>query len=95
VEPTPTQSDDSHANGPDVHPPKDRGPQTRRQVLERHPDDRLCRRCGGPVRGRRRNGYCSDKCRLAHRREGQRRKQLELLNAIDATVQQLRNELQS
>ena len=28
-----------------------------------------CRRCGRPVEGRRRNGFCSDRCRMADRRE--------------------------
>lgn len=28
-----------------------------------------CRRCGEEIRGRRRNGYCSDKCRMAANRE--------------------------
>ena len=29
---------------------------------------RICRTCGGPVAGRRRNGFCSDRCRLQQRR---------------------------
>lgn len=53
-----------------------------------------CRRCGEQIRGRRRNGYCSDRCRLADNRDAQRRKQLELLAVIDAVVQQLRAAIQ-
>ena len=29
----------------------------------------ICGRCGGEMRGRRRNGFCSDRCRMAARRE--------------------------
>lgn len=42
--------------------------------------ERHCRGCSGPVRGRRRNGYCSDRCRMRAFR-AQRRGQLEQLVA--------------
>jgi len=88
------QRDDSTPDGPDLQPPEGRGPESRRRVLIGHPDDGRCRRCDQPIRGRRRNGYCSDRCRLADTRERQRREQLELLNAIEAAVQQLRESIQ-
>jgi predicted nucleic acid-binding Zn ribbon protein len=70
----------------DVHPVEERGSESRRPTFNGHPDDRHCRRCRQPIRGRRRNGYCSNRCRLADRREARRRKQLELLATINTAV---------
>lgn len=39
----------------------DPAPETRTTGSE----DRSCRRCGTPIRGRRRDGFCSDRCRMA------------------------------
>jgi hypothetical protein len=32
-------------------------------------DGRSCQRCGAEIRGRRWNGFCSDRCRMATKRE--------------------------
>lgn len=87
------QNDDFNQDGPDLPRIGDRGPQTRRQLVEGHPGDRPCRHCGQPVQGRRRNGYCSDACRLRDRRDQERRRRLELLDTISAAVEELRSEL--
>jgi hypothetical protein len=68
------------------------GPQTRATDLEGHSGDRVCRCCGHRIGGRRRNGYCSDRCRMQERRDEARRRRLELLDAIEAAVQELRQE---
>lgn len=86
------QNDDFNQNGPDLHRSEELCPQSRRQVINGNPET-ICRRCGGPVKGRRRNGYCSDKCRLRNRRQDDRRKRLDLLNTINAAVEGLRVEL--
>jgi hypothetical protein len=74
----------------DVHPAEERALRSRRPASNGHADHPRCRRCGGPVRGRRRNGFCSNRCRLAERREARRRNQLELLATINTAVEQLR-----
>lgn len=51
-----------------------------------------CRQCRRPVRGRRRNGFCSDRCRMRHRRiEGAGRRH-ELFGQIEEALHQLRRE---
>ena len=52
-----------------------------------------CRRCGDAIRGRRRNGCCSDRCRMRDRRGEGRARVDELLQRLDADVQALRDEL--
>jgi hypothetical protein len=47
-------------SGPNAHPDNDRRPETRTTASE----GQSCLQCGGPVRGRRRNGYCGDRCRM-------------------------------
>ena len=49
-----------------------------------------CRHCGGPIRGRRRNGYCSDRCRMRDRRATRPEKLMELLMSVEAAVAELR-----
>jgi hypothetical protein len=53
-------------------------------------DAPTCRRCGRSVTGRRRNGYCSDKCRMRDNREKHRRERDALLDELAAKVQKLR-----
>src|SRR5688500_3564307 len=53
----------------------------------------LCRRCGNPVRGARRNGFCSDACRMAVRREEQARRLAALLDTVENGLVALRREL--
>lgn len=49
-----------------------------------------CSSCDQPIRGRRRNGFCSDRCRMAARREDQQRRRRELVNAVQAAFEKLR-----
>jgi hypothetical protein len=71
------------------------------RAAERHPETRTtgldgksCRRCGEPVKGRRRNGYCSDRCRMRDRRENQAARVNGLLTTIEESVVALRRELE-
>jgi hypothetical protein len=75
---------------PEAAPLDENLPESRRQVLERNPEDCRCRRCGKPVNGRRRNGYCSDACRLADGRDKTKRRRLELLDTISRAVEELK-----
>jgi predicted nucleic acid-binding Zn ribbon protein len=52
-----------------------------------------CRRCGGPINGRRRNGYCSDRCRMRNRREQNRARLAALLQRLEDDLRALRDEL--
>lgn len=69
--------------------------QARTTASEGHPERGRCRRCGEPVRGRRRNGYCADKCRMKDHRDAERRRRLALLDTISAVVEELRREVRS
>lgn len=55
--------------------------------------DRRCARCDSAIRGRRRNGFCSDACRMAATRErnAARRKGLlaDLRRVVDAVEREL------
>lgn len=54
---------------------------------------RSCRRCGHEIRGRRKNGYCSDRCRMRDNRErdAERRRGLvaQLREAVAAVEREL------
>lgn len=52
-----------------------------------------CRRCGEPIKGRRRNGYCSDRCRMQDRRANERGRVDELLQRLEADLGALRRVL--
>ena len=54
-----------------------------------------CHVCGGAIRGRRRNGFCSDRCRMRARRAGRAARVEALLADIDHAVATLRRELRS
>jgi predicted nucleic acid-binding Zn ribbon protein len=45
-----------------------------------------CRYCGGPIAGRRRNGYCSDRCRMKDRRQKQAEGHRQLIADLRAVV---------
>lgn len=61
------------AQDPEIQVTEDRGLESRTTGAA----GQSCRRCGAPIKGRRRNGFCSDKCRMKDRRErnAQRRRQ--------------------
>ena len=69
--------------------------QPRTTASNSQPKPTQCRRhdCGEPVQGRRRNGYCSDRCRMRDVRDAERCRRLDLLDALSATVEQLRREV--
>src|SRR5581483_6137396 len=71
---------------PDTRIGKDSGLVGRMTALQGQSERRRCRRCGGPVGGRRRNGYCSDKCRMQDRRARRHDHINELLSTIEAAV---------
>lgn len=52
-----------------------------------------CRQCGRPVRGRRRNGFCGDKCRMQRRRMERADRCRELLATLEEGLHQLRRML--
>jgi hypothetical protein len=56
-------------------------------------DTQSCRRCGSPMRGRRRNGFCSDRCRMAARREGEANRRRQAIDRLKAAVTAVEGEL--
>ena len=82
-------------NGADGQLLGDRALQPERQATGGLPERGWCRRCGGGVVGRRRNGYCSDRCRMQDRRSAGQRRRLELLDTISDALKELRRELLS
>jgi predicted nucleic acid-binding Zn ribbon protein len=83
------------SSGPDAHGLEIPGPETRTTASAGHSDRPRCLRCGQPVQGRRRNGYCSDRCRMAVRRERERARVDELLRRLEGDLDALREELVS
>ena len=49
-------------------------------------DERACKRCGGEIRGRRWNGFCSDRCRMADRRERINERRRGMLSRLKGVV---------
>jgi hypothetical protein len=66
---------------------------TRTSASEAKPQSRRCKRCGQTVQGRRKNGYCGDRCRMRDLRDAQRRRLAILLDTLSATVEQIRREV--
>ena len=52
-----------------------------------------CGRCGGAIKGRRSNGYCSDACRMRDRRELEVRKRRLLVEQLKQSVSEVEREL--
>ena len=71
------------------------GPETRTTALEGHPGEESCLRCGRTVHGRRRNGYCSDRCRMAVRRAAEANRKRRLLKNLKEAVAAMEAELVS
>ena len=71
----------------------DGGSETRTTVSLGHRQQGHCRRCGQPVPGRRRNGYCSDRCRMAVRRAEQSVRIERLIAALEQATASLRWEM--
>jgi predicted nucleic acid-binding Zn ribbon protein len=51
-----------------------------------------CRRCGGPIGGRRRNGFCSDRCRMRVKREEEAKRRGEVLDRLREAVAEVEGE---
>ncbi len=73
-------------------PPARQSPNTSRTSACQRPS---CRQCGGPIRGRRRNGFCSDRCRLRVRRAAVRARRQELVETMKQTLAAVEEELLS
>jgi predicted nucleic acid-binding Zn ribbon protein len=69
----------------------DRSHETRTSASEGH----SCSECGRPIRGRRRNGYCSDRCRMRVSRRANRTRILALLTTLSETVASLEQEMEA
>lgn len=52
-----------------------------------------CYRCGAEVKGRRRNGYCSDRCRMQDRREREEARRRELFERLEHAVAAFREDV--
>ena len=65
--------------------------QTRTSASER----RLCLDCGKPITGRRRNGFCSDRCRLRAGRAVKRKRLEAALANIERKVESFGGEMRS
>src|SRR5437016_4337873 len=64
--------------------------ETRTTGSGNQPDEGSCRRCGGSIKGRRRNGYCSDRCRMQDYRDAERETLTQLFDDIQSLVAELR-----
>lgn len=51
-----------------------------------------CSRCGGPLKRRRRNDFCSDRCRMADRREREAAGRRALLDRLARAVADVERE---
>ena len=49
-------------------------------------DGRFCRLCGAEIQGRRRNGFCSDRCRLRFRRRDEKKRLEKLFENVDGAL---------
>lgn len=85
------QDANAQGDGPDSGSPGDRPAGGRTSALA----GPSCRVCGGPIRGNRRNGFCSDRCRLRASRAAQRERVAEQFKILEAVVAALRAEMQS
>jgi predicted nucleic acid-binding Zn ribbon protein len=57
------------------------------------PSGRACQLCGQPVTGRRRNQFCSDRCRLRVKRATRTARLESLFKAAEQTLADLRREV--
>jgi predicted nucleic acid-binding Zn ribbon protein len=74
-------------NDPDTHPMGDLAVEGRRSASEGH-----CEQCGDPLDGKQER-FCSDACRMRHRRDEERRRRLGLLDTIETAIKKLRDEV--
>jgi hypothetical protein len=67
----------------------ERGPETRTTGFDGH----SCTRCGKQIKGRRRNGYCSDKCRMRDARDAEAETRFRIVARLKAAVAEVEREL--
>jgi len=70
----------------DVVPDVDRAPEGRTSAFS----GAFCRTCGGTIRGRRRNGFCSDRCRLRAKRAARRERIEDGFRAVERAIDSLK-----
>lgn len=56
-------------------------------------EERSCRACGQLITGRRRNGYCSDKCRMRVRRQEKQERLAKLVANAESALDAIRKEV--
>ena len=83
-----------NSNKREGHPIRDPALETRTTAPDGHSGVDPCRRCGEPVRGRRRNGWCSDRCRMRDYRERRAARVNDLITTVEQSVAALRVELE-
>jgi hypothetical protein len=81
----------AHENqeGPAARPLDESGPEPRTTAFS----SQSCERCQRPLTGRKER-FCSDRCRMAVRRQSQTARVRRLLTAIEESVAALRGELE-
>jgi hypothetical protein len=79
------------ANRADAQGSGEEAPATRTTASEGH----SCLQCGRTIRGRRRNGFCADRCRMRNARTTRHARLDARLAAIEQAVAALREELRS
>jgi hypothetical protein len=70
-------------------------PETRTTAVATHSERMVCCRCGRAIQGRRRNGYCSDRCRMQDQRARRSARIQQLLSAVEESVAALRAAIES
>jgi len=80
-------------NKADAYQPGVDGLESRTTASEGH-SERQRVRCGERIQGRRRNGRCSDRCRMRDRRNEQSQRLEEILATIERAVAALRREVE-
>ena len=64
-----------------------------RQPSQAHSAEGRCRQCGGPIRGRRRNGFCGDACRMRVYRQQLAEERRALIEHLKQVVNDVEREL--
>jgi hypothetical protein len=84
-----TQNRVNTANRADAQVSGEEAPETRTTASE----GQSCLECGEPIRGRRRNGYCRDRCRMRAARTARSVRIESLFASIEVAIAAVRDEL--
>lgn len=87
--PAAVQGDDVYGGEAEGQASPQDAPESRTTVT----DGQSCRQCGGPIRGKRRNGLCSDRCRMRCRRREKQKTLEELFETAERALADLRREV--